>query len=113
MEILGNEPHTLEMHIHYLIDPETSDSSGESWQGPDFSADWHTFAIDWRSDRVVWIVDGHERWRFEEQAYIPKSQMYLLLNLAVGGDWPGLPGPDTVFPSYFEVDYVRVWNQAD
>ena len=113
MEILGNDPDMLEMHIHYLVDPETSESSGEDWLGPDFSADWHTFAIDWRPDRVVWIVDGIERWRFDEEAYVPATRMYLLLNLAVGGDWPGLPSPDTVFPSYFEVDYVRVWDMVD
>ncbi|MBN1426976.1 MAG: glycoside hydrolase family 16 protein [Anaerolineae bacterium] len=113
MEILGNAPDMLEMHIHYLVDPETADSSGKSWQGIDFSADWHTFAIDWRPDRVVWLVDGVERWRFEEQEYIPATNMYLLLNLAVGGDWPGPPGSDTVFPSYFEVDYVRVWYVLD
>ncbi|MBN1426968.1 MAG: glycoside hydrolase family 16 protein [Anaerolineae bacterium] len=110
MEFLGSEPNRVEMHIHYLIGPDTAQSSGEDWIGPDFSTDWHTFAIDWRSDRVVWLVDGIERWRFTEQAYIPATDMYLLLNLAVGGDWPGPPGPDTVFPCYFDIDYVRVWQ---
>jgi beta-glucanase (GH16 family) len=113
MEILGNDPNILEMHIHYLVDPENADSSGADWEGPDFSADWHTFAIDWRTDRVVWIVDGIERWRFEEQAYIPSVRMYLLLNLAVGGDWPGPPDSNTVFPSYFDIDYIRVWRAAN
>jgi len=34
-----------------------------------------------------------------------------VLNLAVGGDWPGSPDSTTVFPSYFDVDYVRVWGE--
>jgi beta-glucanase (GH16 family) len=37
--------------------------------------------------------------------------MYVLLNLAVGGDWPGMPNATTVFPSTMEVDYVRVYKK--
>jgi beta-glucanase (GH16 family) len=36
--------------------------------------------------------------------------MFLLVNLAVGGDWPGYPDESTPFPSYLEVDYVRAYT---
>jgi beta-glucanase (GH16 family) len=38
--------------------------------------------------------------------------MYLMLNLAVGGEWPGPPDANTVFPATMSVDYVRVWQRA-
>ncbi|MBL8015490.1 MAG: family 16 glycosylhydrolase, partial [Candidatus Doudnabacteria bacterium] len=66
--------------------------------------------IDWQPDALVWYVDGIERWRFIDAANIPSEPMYLLLNLAVGGDWPGPPDASTIFPSYYEIDYVRVWK---
>jgi beta-glucanase (GH16 family) len=85
---------------------------GSQWQGPDFSQDWHVFALDWRPDALVWFVDGVERWRFTDASAIPAESMYLLINLAVGGEWPGSPDATTVFPSLLLVDYVRVWQSA-
>jgi beta-glucanase (GH16 family) len=38
--------------------------------------------------------------------------MYVILNLAVGGDWAGSPNSSTPFPSTMKVDYVRVWQKA-
>jgi beta-glucanase (GH16 family) len=100
------------MHVYYLNEQGIKESVGQNWLGPDFSANWHTFAVDWRSDRVVWLVDGVEVWRFDDQRYIPAKNLYILLDLAVGGDYPGPPTPNTTFPSYFDVDYVRVWRAA-
>lgn len=37
--------------------------------------------------------------------------MFILVNLAVGGDWAGAPAPETVFPADFLVDYVKVWKK--
>ena len=113
LEILGHEPNTIHMYFHYPIDEEESDSTGESWTGPDFSAGWHTFAVDWHPDAITWYVDGVERRRYSEITHIPATPMYLLANLAVGGDWPGEPDSSTPFPSYYEIDYMRVWQRAD
>jgi hypothetical protein len=99
------------MHFHHLTEDGSRKSYGETWTGPDFSADWHTFAVDWRPDAVVWYVDGKERWRYTDPAHIPTKPMYLILNLAVGGAWPGSPDASTSFPSYFDIDYVRVWSR--
>lgn len=112
MELLGDTPKTVRMHIHYFNTRGVEFGPGTSWTGPDFSADWHVFAIDWRSDRIIWLVDGVERWRYTNVRYVPATPMYLLLNLAVGGDWPGPPNSHTVFPSYFDIDYIRVWQAA-
>ena len=109
MEIIGDEPHVVNLRFHYRTASDEGDVGG-AWTGPDFSADWHTFAIDWQPEALVWYVDGVERWRYEDQVHIPSVPMYLLINLAVGGDWPGSPDASTRFPSDYQIDYVRVWQ---
>ena len=73
-------------------------------------AEFHEFAVEWSAQRIVWFVDGVERFRSEQD--IPQTKMYLLVNLAVGGDWPGAPDEKTLFPGTLEVDYVRVYEKA-
>ena len=109
-EFLGHDPFTVQMHYHYTDEGGYYRGVGESWAGPDFSRGWHIFGLDWNLNYITWYVDGVERWR-AEGPHLPKEPMYLVMNLAVGGDWPGSPTADTPFPSVFEIDYIRVWKQ--
>jgi len=54
-----------------------------------------------------------EQLTFDDSRLIPKEPMYLLVNLAVGGTWPGAPDQQTKFPADFLVDYVRVWQRVE
>ncbi|HEX2910692.1 MAG TPA: glycoside hydrolase family 16 protein [Chloroflexia bacterium] len=110
MEILGHDTSTVRMHYHYRSSEGDEVDTGENWSGPDFSAGWHTYAVDWEPGAIVWYVDGVERRRYTDQAHIPAEPMYLLADLAVGGDWPGSPDAHTPFPSTFDIDYMRVWT---
>jgi len=112
MEILGNQPSVDHMNFHYVNTNGTNGDVGTTWTGPDFSAGWHTFGLDWEPAAMVWYVDGIERWRYTNTTYIPTEPMYLLANLAVGGAWPGAPDSSTLFPNYYEIDYVRVWKKG-
>lgn len=108
-ELLGHEPTKVHM-THHWRDLGKVRSHTESWTGPDFSKDFHTFAIDWDATRIAWSVDGAERFRSRQN--IPTAEMYLLMNLAVGGDWPGAPADTTQFPAYLEIDYISVYQRA-
>lgn len=110
MEILGDDPRTTYMHYHYNDASGSHVGPGSSWTGPDFSAGWHTFGADWQPGSITYYVDGVERWRFTDAAVTSKAS-YLLLNLAVGGNWPGSPDASTAFPADYLVDYVRVWDR--
>ena len=110
LEILGHEPSKLYMTHHFRDEQKKRGSHGGSWSGPDFSAEFHEFAIEWSPQAIAWFVDGVERFRSEKN--IPRGKMYLLVNLAVGGDWPGAPDEKTQLPAAFTVDYVRVYEQA-
>jgi len=106
MEILGDEPSIYHMHYHFV-----GGDDGSTWTGPDFSAGWHVLGVDWSPDAIVWYVDGAEHWRYDIPANITNEVSYLLLDLAVGGNWPGPPDNNTPFPSYYDIDYVRVWQR--
>ncbi len=107
MEILGDKPNLAYTTLHW---GQENNSTGKVFNGPDFSADFHTFAINWQPGLIIWTIDGVEV--FRTTANTPDKAMYLILNLAVGGAWPGSPNASTVFPSTFDVDYVRVWQQG-
>jgi beta-glucanase (GH16 family) len=109
LEILGHEPNKVYMTHHFPDEQRKHGSHGGSWSGPDFSAGFHEFAIEWTPQAIVWFVDGVERFRSEKS--IPQGQMYILVNLAVGGDWPGAPDEKTEFPASLEVDYVRAYEK--
>jgi beta-glucanase (GH16 family) len=111
MELLGSRPNEVRMTLHYLdADGEVGRSSSR-YRGADFSTGYHIFGLEWRKDALIWYVDGVERKRFTEAAHIPRTPMYVLANLAVGGDWPGSPDKRTPFPSYLNIDYIRVWQR--
>jgi beta-glucanase (GH16 family) len=59
-------------------------------------------------NHLRWLIDGVERKVMTE--HVPSKAMYLILNTAVGGDWGGAPDKTTVFPQYFTIDYVRIFQ---
>ena len=114
LEILGHETDKVYFSTHWtndVIGPENHQFKTGDWVGPDFSADFHTFAVEWQADLCVWYVDGVERYR--SVAGIPDEPMYVIANLAVGGDWPGMPDATTPFPSSMDIDYIRVYQRDE
>jgi beta-glucanase (GH16 family) len=114
MELLGHDPNTVYMTMHWGEWPGIQ-SYGGSYTGPDYSQDFHTFAIEWRPGRIDWLIDGQMRF-FAGTGHPgqPFDQpFFLILNTAVGGDWPGNPDGSTVFPQYHEIDYVRWYVQGE
>lgn len=111
MEVLGHAPSLLELHYHYENKRGDKRSVAKEVATRDLSRGWHVYGLDWSADRIVWYLDGREVWRFSDPEVIPDEPMYLLVNLAVGGKWPGNPDATTRFPARFEIDYVRAWQR--
>ncbi|RPF21820.1 glycoside hydrolase family 16 protein [Myceligenerans xiligouense] len=116
MENVGYEPHLVHGTLH---GPGYSGGGGvggayQHPQGWSFADDFHTFAIDWSPDRITWSVDGND-YMTRTPADVPGNWVYnqpffMILNVAVGGDWPGYPDGTTQFPQQMRVDYVRVYD---
>lgn len=109
LEMLGHQPDEIWMVVHWLDNDNRLKSSSSSYKGPDYSADYHTFGIEWSPDQITWFIDGIERYQTDD--YIPDQEMYLYVNTAIGGNWPGSPDQTTTFPQYFEIDYIRVYQK--
>ena len=80
------------------------------------TAEFHIYAVEWNKSQISWFVDDvlfHSlkiRNGRKKTSELHQPQ-YLLLNLAVGGNWPRSPDESTVFPATVYVDYVRVYDQ--
>jgi beta-glucanase (GH16 family) len=122
MENVGREPATVHATVH---GPGYSGGQGvgapftlagaAGANAPAFADDFHVFAVDWDPGRLVFSVDGSEyhtvtpatvqgNWVFDHPCF-------LLLNLAIGGNWPGLPTDETPSSARMLVDYVRVYER--
>ena len=120
MENIGREPSTVHGTFH---GPGYSGGSGIGAPftlpgGMPFADDFHVFAIEWEPAAIRWYVDG-ALYQTRTPADLPAGQrwafdhpFFLLLNVAVGGSWPGNPDATTVFPQAMLVDYVRVYHRA-
>jgi beta-glucanase (GH16 family) len=112
MEVLGHRPGVLELHYHYKKANGDVRQKGHEIETDDLSKNWHVYGLEWSSEEITWYLDGEELWRIEERELISNVPMYLIINLAVGGNWPGAPDESTRFPAELKVDYVRVWQRS-
>ncbi len=117
MEYVGRLPNQVFGTIH-----GPGYSGGQSYGNfYDFSYpvadDFHTFAVEWQPDRIVWYVDGIQYHQATpDDAFLQGKQwvfnhpFYMLLNVAVGGNFAGPVGAGTTFPQETRVDYVRLYQ---
>jgi len=81
-----------------------------------FDSKFHVFAIEWGEDFIDYFVDDFLYQRItpedveEEGAWVYDRPFFMILNLAVGGDYVGFPTSQTPFPQTLQVDYVRVYR---
>jgi beta-glucanase (GH16 family) len=119
MEMIGREPGTVHGTLH---GPGYSGGGGISGKftlpaGERLHEAYHVFAVEWSPGKIVWMLDGvpyltrtaadlpaGSRWVFDD------GPCFLLLNVAVGGHWPGYPDASTRFPQEMRIDYVRVYG---
>lgn len=119
MEVLGHETKKTYGTLH---GPDYSGGEGVGTPytlpaGQSFSTDFHTVAIEWAPNQIRWYVDGvlfstktpadlgGDRWGFDHPFFI-------IVNLAVGGNWPGSPDEATEFPAEYVIDYVRTYQAS-
>jgi len=118
MENIGKEPSTVHGTIH---GPGYSGSAGIGAaytlpNGERFADAYHVYAIEWQPELIRWYVDGvlcktgTKNDLPGSSSWVFNHPFFLLLNVAVGGYWPGNPDASAVFPQTMFVDYVRVYR---
>jgi beta-glucanase (GH16 family) len=138
VEARGHEPTKLLGTLHYGARWPENKHSGAEFVFPvrGSIADFHVYALEWTPGEIRWMVDGH---MYAKQAFwwsasktdgargiAPRGEadlnpwpapfdqpFYLVMNVAVGGRFPGNPAKATAFPAEMVVDYVRVYEKLD
>jgi len=119
MENIGREPSTVHGTIHGpgYSGAHSIGAPFSLHDGHRFCDDFHVYAVEWERDAIRWSVDG-EQYHSVTPASLPAGAkwvydhpFYLLLNLAVGGGWPGSPDATSTFPQTMLVDFVRVYQR--
>lgn len=119
MENVGYEPGIVHGTVH---GPGYSGAQGISAaytnpSGAAFADDFHVYGVDWRPGSITWTVDG-VAYRTVTRADVGSAQwvfdkpFFVILNVAVGGNWPGSPDASTRFPQQMTIDWLRVHQNA-
>jgi beta-glucanase (GH16 family) len=137
MEIVGEKPREVLGTVHFgsSFPKRQLVTHVHELPGGSTVADWHVYTVEWEPGEIRWRVDG-ELWatqnfwwscsKLEDGAGVDAARandlnpwpapfdqpFYLVMNVAVGGDFPGHPNAATQFPAELVVDYVRVYDKA-
>ena len=117
MENIGREPDVVHGTVHgpgYSGDHAIGGPYALP-AGKTFADDFHTYAVEWTTNQICWFVDDRSYFKIgpsdlpSGKRWVFTKPHFLLLNLAVGGQWPGQPDETTTFPQRMTVAYVRVY----
>ncbi|MCZ4410004.1 family 16 glycosylhydrolase [Cryomorphaceae bacterium 1068] len=117
VEMIGSNPGQVVGTMH-TGEPHTF-ISGYYNLPPDeiLADDFHIYSIEWEPDSVTFFFDGIQYHQLTPDILSPwapfQEDFYLILNLALGGNWPGPVDETTELPQTLEVDYVRVYNHPE
>ncbi len=117
MEHVGISPGEVHATVHYPMENNQGiTSNGGSQMVKSLSSEFHTYAMNWSTEKIEFLIDNEPYHSFViDQAGTDnnpfRKPFYLILNLALGGNWAGKVDPD-IFPQKFLIDYVRVYKQV-
>lgn len=110
MEMLGDNTRLVYQTYHHYNNGNLRSTPSYQAAGPDYSSDFHTFGMLWEPGSITWYVDGEQTNRYSS-GDVSNESMYLLVNLALGGNWAGNPDGNTQFPARYVIDYVRAYQK--
>ncbi|HTR42174.1 MAG TPA: glycoside hydrolase family 16 protein, partial [Pseudomonadales bacterium] len=118
----GDYPAVIQGTIHYAAPGGGHRQSTDYYTFPvdgDKANDFHTYDLEWTTNSISWYVDNklyetQTNWTTADAPYpAPFNQpFYIIMNLAIGGNFDGNPDTNTLFPGEMQVDYVRVYDHT-
>ena len=118
MEHVGYDPGRVHGSIHTgSYNHKINTQRGGSKLLDKISSKFYVYAIEWYEDRIDFLIDDAKYFSFQNDGkndfntWPFNQRFHLLINIAVGGDWPGSPDETTKFPTEMEVEYVRVYEK--
>lgn len=100
-ELIGNEQNRFYGVLHYLKDGEKNRLFFEHEFSPENIPETYLLRFEWTPEKMAWYLNNEELYSIQQN--VPDQHMYMIINLAVGGNWPGDPDENTKFPAEFDV----------
>ena len=114
MENIGSNTYFVKGSYHYNWTPGSPITSNADYiVGTDFAAGMHDYAVEWEPNQIRFYVDNNLYHTVDNPVQPAEVPMSLIINLAVGGNWPGSPDGSTVFPQTFDVEHARYWTRNE
>lgn len=116
MEVVGHEPNKTHGTLHYGPGPgSTQINRNYTLPSGTFNDEFHVFSLEWKEDQLKWLIDGNvfstvNKADLGANNYPFNEEFFVIMNLAIGGNWPGNPDATTYFPQWLIVDYIRVYQ---
>ena len=118
MELVGHQPSTVHGTAHWGSNFSVHQYQGNAITlpgGQKFSEAFHLFSVVWEPNSITWYMDDQPYYSINSsqmngQPYPFNAPFFFIMNIAVGGNWPGYPDASTQFPQKMLVDYVRVFQ---
>ncbi|NHJ47909.1 MAG: glycoside hydrolase family 16 protein [Asgard group archaeon] len=112
IEVLTHNTNNLYTTVHYGHSWSDYDSYGWLTTNlPDLSADFHTYGVEISDESLTWFFDGKSVGRvFKNEYWLERcTDLFIIINLAIGG-WELEPDETTIWPAYFECDWMKIWQ---
>jgi len=116
MENIGHEPTRTYGTLHFGPGPG-SIQLGRNFtlSSGTFNDQFHVFSLIWKQNEITWLVDNvpystYTNANFGSSIYPFNENFFFIINLAVGGNWPGNPDATTYIPQFYIIDYIRVYQ---
>ena len=106
-EAVGHEPDKAYMVQHWRDNGKLKTVYGTKII-PNYQEE-HLFGVEWERTEIRWYIDN--QLVFKAKNHEANLPMYLIINLAIGGNWPGSPNNETEFPAEFSIDYVKIYER--
>ena len=110
MEGRGSQASVTTSAHHFKVNGNNQFNSGSLNTGVNVQTTLNEYSLEWQPTFLRTSFNGREV--FKDTEAIPQGPMFLVMNAAVGGHFDGLPDATTAFPTFFEIDWVRVWQKA-
>ena len=118
LEYIGREPDMAYTTLHYK-DRHGDNANGKKTQMPDIEDGFHTYGVNWTADKIEFFIDGEAVFSYEApETKTPETwpfdqPFYILVNMAVGGNFGGPKVDDSIFPQEYVIDYIRVYENKN
>lgn len=107
IEVNNQKPGLVEASVH----APTINHGSYLQLSTSLSASYHVYSVEWTPKGITWLIDGHAYGHVTTKGAPFNQPFFLLLDVAVGGTWPGSPTASTKFPAQMDVSWIHVYKQ--